>query len=86
LASSTPATSLKVTAGLSPLSNRARLRPNEIAWLLPLCVWRSMYHMNPPITRKRMTFGRMTDNSRFDELGGSVLKLTLSSSNLASIW
>jgi hypothetical protein len=28
-----------------------------------------MYHMKPPITRKRMTFGRMTERSRFDELG-----------------
>ena len=86
LASSTPATSLKVTAGLSPLSRRARLRPKEIAWLLPLCVWRSMYHMKPPITRKRMTFGRMTERSRFDELGASVLKLILSSRRICSIW
>ena len=41
-ASSTPATSAKVTAGLSPAIIRARLRPNDIAWLLPLWVWRRM--------------------------------------------
>ena len=74
-ASSTPATSLKVTAGLSPASRRARLRPKEIAWLLPVCVWRSIYHINPPMTRNRMMFGRMTERSRLDELGDSVVKL-----------
>ena len=34
LASSTPATSLKVTCGLSPGNKRALLRPKLIAWLL----------------------------------------------------
>ena len=38
LASSTPATSTNVIAGLSPASSRARLRPNERAWLFPLWV------------------------------------------------
>ncbi len=34
LASSTPATSLKVTTCLLPRNIRARLLPNDIAWLL----------------------------------------------------
>ncbi len=42
LASSTPATSAKVTVGLLPVNSRARLLPNEIAWLLLPCACRIM--------------------------------------------
>ena len=42
LASSTPATSAKVTVGLLPVNMRARLLPNDIAWLFDPCAWRIM--------------------------------------------
>ena len=42
LASSTPATSEKVTVGLLPVKRRARLLPNDIAWLLLPWAWRIM--------------------------------------------
>src|SRR5207245_1184013 len=76
-ASSTPATSAKVIAGLSPAIRRARERPNEIAWLLPLCVWRSTHHMNAAIRTTRMMFGSST-LSRYVPL--------LLVSNLMSAW
>ena len=60
LASSTPATSAKVMAGLSPAIMRARDRPNEIAWLLPLWVCLSTHHMKAAIRTTRMMFGRRT--------------------------
>ena len=60
LASSTPATSANVIAGLSPATMRARERPNEIAWLLPLCVWRSTHHMKAAIKTTRMMLGTST--------------------------
>ncbi len=50
-ASSTPATSLKVTTVLLPRNMRARLLPKLIAWLLVPCAWRIMKKMNPPIRR-----------------------------------
>ena len=54
LASSTPATSAKVTVGLSPVKTRARLLPKSIAWLLLLCACRIMNNRKPPnITRGR---------------------------------
>src|SRR5438094_800062 len=60
LASSTPATSANVMAGLSPAIMRARDRPNEIAWLLPLWVCLSTHHMKAAIRTTRMMFGSRT--------------------------
>ena len=42
LASSTPATSSNVTVGLLPTNMRARLFPNERAWLFVPCACRIM--------------------------------------------
>ena len=50
LASSTPATSLNVTTVLLPRNIRARLLPNDRAWLLVPWAWRIMKKMNPPMT------------------------------------
>ena len=55
LASSTPATSAKVTVGLLPVNMRARLLPNDIAWLLLPCAWRIMKTKMPI----RNSVGRM---------------------------
>jgi hypothetical protein len=85
-ASSTPATSENVICGLSPLNNRARLRPNEIAWLFPDWVWRSIHHMKAPMMSRRKRLGRMMETSTLAELGCSTLSGTLSSSSLFSIW
>src|SRR6266702_692310 len=60
LASSTPATSANVMAGLSPAIMRARDRPKEIAWLLPLWVCLSTHHMKAAIRTTRMMFGSRT--------------------------
>ena len=49
-ASSTPATSLKVTTVLLPRNMRARLLPKLMAWLLVPCAWRIMKKMNAPIS------------------------------------
>ena len=49
LASSTPATSLNVTTVLLPRNMRARLLPNERAWLLVPWAWRIMKKMKPPM-------------------------------------
>ena len=51
LASSTPATSLKVTTVLLPRNIRARLLPKLIAWLLVPWAWRIMNHRNTPMSR-----------------------------------
>src|SRR5947209_12666069 len=59
-ASSTPATSANVIEGLSPATIRARDRPKEMAWLLPLWVWRSTHHMKAAISTTRMMFGSST--------------------------
>ena len=48
-ASSTPATSAKVTFGRFSLSSLARERPNESAWLPPLCAWRTMNTSSSPM-------------------------------------
>ena len=48
LASSTPATSLKVTCGLSPGKRRALLRPKLIAWLLAPRARKNMIKINTP--------------------------------------
>ena len=54
LASSTPATSLKVTFFCWVESNRARLFPNDSALLPPLCIWRMKKIQKP----RRMIMGR----------------------------
>ena len=51
LASSTPATSAKVTTVLLPRNMRARLLPNESAWLLVPWACRIMKKRKPPIRR-----------------------------------
>ena len=51
LASSTPATSAKVTTVLLPRNIRARLLPKLSAWLFVPWAWRIMKKMNPPMTR-----------------------------------
>ena len=48
-ASSTPATSSKVTTVLLPRNMRARLLPKLIAWLLVPWAWRIMKKMKPPM-------------------------------------
>ena len=50
-ASSTPATSAKVTLGRFSLSSLARERPNDSAWLPPLCAWRKMKISSSAINR-----------------------------------
>ena len=47
LASSAPATSWKVTVGLSPVNTRARLLPKENAWLPAPCACRIRKMKNP---------------------------------------
>ena len=49
LASSTPATSLKVTFFCWLESSRARLLPNDSALLPPDCIWRMMKIHSPRI-------------------------------------
>ena len=73
LASSTPATSTNVIAGLSPASRRARLRPKDSAWLLPLWVWRKIQSRISAIRPKRMRFGRMTLSKKFPPPAVSTL-------------
>ena len=51
-ASSTPATSAKVTFGLLPINIRARLLPKDNAWLLLPCAWRIIKISRPPIRIK----------------------------------
>ena len=51
LASSTPATSAKVTTVLLPRNMRARLLPKLMAWLLLPCAWRNMNHRKTPMSR-----------------------------------
>ena len=48
LASSTPATSSKVTVGWSPVNMRARDLPNDMAALLLPCAWRKTNQKTPP--------------------------------------
>ena len=50
LASSTPATSVKVTTVLLPRNMRARLLPKLMAWLLVPCAWRIMKKMKAPMS------------------------------------
>ena len=54
-ASSTPATSENVTVGLFAMNMRARLFPNESAWLFVPCACRIMKSRSPP----KNTNGRM---------------------------
>ncbi len=51
LASSTPATSANVTVDLLPVNMRARLLPNERAWLLLPCACRIIKMSSPPMKR-----------------------------------
>jgi hypothetical protein len=47
-----PATSAKVTFGRFSDSSFARERPNESAWLPPLCAWRKMKSKSSAISAK----------------------------------
>jgi hypothetical protein len=58
LASSTPATSMKVTDGLSPATRRARLRPKDIAWLFPDWLWRSIHQTKKTMIPTSTSVGR----------------------------
>jgi hypothetical protein len=51
-ASSTPATSSKVTLGLDSWCSRARLLPKDRAWLLPDCACRIMRNHSPMISKR----------------------------------
>ena len=63
LASSTPATSAKVTVCLLPVNMRARLLPNESAWLLLPWAWRIMKMSRPPMKRKGSRPPRMFNHA-----------------------
>ena len=69
-ASSTPATSLKVTTVLLPRNMRARLLPKLIAWLLVPCAWRIMKKMNAPMSS---TGSSAVISSVHDAAGGARL-------------
>ena len=58
LASSTPATSAKVTPGRLGAAMRARLRPKLIVWLLLPWAWRIMNRIKPPKMIKGRKFKR----------------------------
>ena len=77
-ASSTPATSAKVTVGLLAMNIRARLFPNESAWLFVPCACRIMKSRSPP---KKMS-GRMlkTMASQFPNWAGSLTWMLVFSS------
>ena len=49
LDSSAPATSAKVTVGLSPVNMRARLLPKDMAWLFEPWAWRRIMKNSPAI-------------------------------------
>ena len=63
-----PATSPKVTEGLSPTNMRALLFPKESAWLLPLWLWRNRNRKRPAIRIKGSKL--ITNANQFPELEG----------------
>ena len=74
-ASSTPATSSKVTRVFASVCSLARLFPKDIAWLDPDCACRSISIHRPTSTRKGSIVDRRLGHS--DERdGGSTLILT----------
>ncbi|MNL37782.1 hypothetical protein D3C87_1599470 [compost metagenome] len=68
LASSMPATSAKVTRGLFSTIILARLLPKLMAWLEPLCAWRSMKIQRPTMIR---TGTRMVESKETHQLDWS---------------
>ena len=79
LASSTPATSAKVTTVLLPRNIRARLLPKLRAWLLVPWAWRIMNRMKPTI---RIS-GRAVVTSRpIHEVSGASLAANTSDGKL----
>ena len=72
LASSTPATSLNVTTVLLPRNIRARLLPNDRAWLLVPWAWRIMKKMKPPMTSSG---SRPVSSSPSHEVSGGRVRL-----------
>ncbi len=76
LASSAPATSAKVTVGLSPVNTRARLLPNDIAWLFEPCAWRRIIRNRPPISSSGRTVPRMVSQPDMS-LGGETFSSTV---------
>ncbi len=71
LASSTPATSSKVTVGFSPVNMRARLLPKDKAWLLLPCAWRIKKMKSTARKTKGRKLPRMASHSPHG-LGGST--------------
>ena len=59
LASSQPATSAKVTVGLSPVNMRARLLPKAKAWLPAPCAWRIRKKKKAPTKTRGSRVPRM---------------------------
>ena len=76
LASSTPATSSKVTVGLSPVNIRARLLPKDRAWLLVPWAWRIKKMKSTAKKTKGRKLPRMASHSP-QGLGGSTSRSTL---------
>ena len=75
LASSTPATSSKVTFGRFSVCSRARLFPKDIAWLLPDWACRSM-SSHRPISRKNGSIVERRFGHRALRFLGSTLIVT----------
>src|ERR1700722_1639071 len=74
LASSTPATSLKVTFFCCEEWRRARLLPKLRALLPPLCIWRIMKIQNPSKRTKGMALTRI--ETQLPPLSLSTLRIT----------
>ena len=77
LASSTPATSLKVTTVLLPTNMRARLRPKLMAWLLLPCAWRNMNQRNTPMSRIGKSIERSSPKKALPSSACSPLNSTV---------
>ncbi|GBD30833.1 hypothetical protein HRbin32_01943 [bacterium HR32] len=73
LASSTPATSSKVTFGLDSWCSRARLFPKESAWLLPDWACRIMRNQSPIMSSKGRKLLRRLGHGEF-RAGASTAK------------
>ena len=76
LASSAPATSAKVTLGVSPASSFALDLPNENALLPPACIWRMM---NTQIAIMRITGSQLSTTVPMEGRADSAVMFTLCS-------
>ena len=75
MASSTPATSLKVTTVLLPRNIRALDLPKLMAWLLLPCAWRNMNHRNTPMSRIGNIIERSSPRKALPSSAGSPSKI-----------